>query len=173
VTDEERVVIRAAAEEESTLRVPANLGVLGGVLFLASLGLFALVPRLALWWPVFGAGAVRVVSFILVAVGLFSGLALFFLFGAGRGERYVRERASAALELLATRFDALPAAERLRAAVRLVCNTSYTGGPRWRHTIDATSARTALGDALPLVEAVEAFLVAERRARPFLTIPPP
>ena len=164
MTDAERAVIHAAADEEARRPVPANLGPTGCVLFLASLGLFALVPRLLV------APSARVLAFVLVAVGIFSGLALFFFFGAARAERRVRERAGAALELLATRFATLSPAERLQAATRLVMNGTHARGARVRQTIEPASARAALGDALELVRAVESVLVQDAQVPPVFTL---
>jgi hypothetical protein len=161
--------VLAAAAAERKIPAPTNLAAPGCVLFLVSLGLFALVPRIGADWLGGNGGPLRFLAFALIVAGIFTGLALFFFFGSGRGQLQARERAEAAIESLSTIPPDAARDDLLSAAVRLVLNSLYTRGSWTRPTIDVETAREALGDLLPLVESVERVLVTERHARPVFT----
>lgn len=61
----------------------------------------------------------------------------------------------------------------LRAATLLLCNAYATHGPSTAEAFDFQEGRRRLGARLPLVEAVEAILLAEGAIYPVFTDPPP
>jgi hypothetical protein len=165
----EREIVLAAADEEAAIPRPANLSVPGCALFLVSLGLFIAIPRFAAHWPGDVPGVLRFLVFAAIVLGILAGLALFFFFGSGRGQVRARERADEAMERLEAVYPGGARAEQLRAAVRLIANGVYAGGPWRMPAVDVESARDRLGDAIVLVESVERILVDERGVSPVFT----
>lgn len=150
----DRDIVRAAVQAEAGVSHPRDLSAPGCLLFVLSLVMFILIPRLALRWPDVLTRSVRLGLFALIVVGLLAGLTLAFLFGGGRGRKQAQARAEAAVEHLASRFGENRRAD-LEAAARLVVNAFFSGGPWTVGTIDIETARERLGQAEPLVREVE------------------
>ncbi|MSR07477.1 MAG: hypothetical protein EXR93_10490 [Gemmatimonadetes bacterium] len=171
MTELDRPAVLAALEAEiAGVSRSRNLSPVGGALFVLSVGMFFALSILTRRWalPILVRSSIY---FVLVA-GLLAGLGLLF-FGGGSGQSRARTAAEGALDHLTRRFEASSAEDNLGAAVRLLWNVYYSGGPWMVTTIDTAGAREKLEAAgtLEWVQEVEMVLVEARRTQPVFTLP--
>jgi hypothetical protein len=112
--------------------------------------------------------ALQVVAALILAwillVGGFLGV-----FGAGFMSGAVMAEVEDALSLLEEHFLNAPREEVRRAVVRILWDAHFSAGPTTISTFDFDDAKVRLGEALPYVQAVERFLLAESSIYPVFT----
>lgn len=145
-------VLAAFAEDDPSAKPGVDYSPFGVMLVVLSLvifgGMSALLPATLRPWLGGAAG-----------IGVFLGI-LLSMFGSA----FVAAGPYGATEAAASILTARPAADsarRLQAAVALVKNAYYSGGPWTRATFEFDEMGQRLGASLPLVEAVERVLVQE------------
>lgn len=157
LTPDERAVVDEAVQEILDGPRPRDRGPLGCLLafpgFLILLVAPVVVRRLDL------GGAVGIGSLTLGIALLVIGLVMYFSAGS-----FVRNHYAAAAEagfrgLEAWDAEADGREEALRGATLVVLNAMAAYGPTTTPTFDAEEGRRRLGSLLPLVEAVEEYLV--------------
>lgn len=170
LTDSDRRAILALLDAEiSSTPSPRNLSPVGCLAFVVAVGLFFSLSVLTRRWAV--SAPIRSLLFVLIVLGMIGGLGLVF-FGGGSGESRARAAANGALDHLTRSFHQSSSQQNFDAAVRLLRNAYYSGGPWMVSTIDIDGARERLEQAGVLVwmRQIEEFLVAEKRAQPVFTL---
>jgi hypothetical protein len=160
--DDRRTILALLDEEIAATPAPRNLSPVGCLVFVVAVLVFYALSILTRRWGL--PELVRTVIFVVNVLALVGGVALIF-FGGGSGESRARAAATEALERLTVQRE-------LKAAVRLLANAYYSGGPWMITTIDVEGARERLERAgvLGWLREIEEFLVSEKRVNPVFTV---
>ena len=153
----------AAHATEPAARDWTSVGCVALVLAAAGAGLLPTVAR-------FAGPRLRVGLFVALGLLALAGLALWLL-GRTIGLAPIHRRVEQAVGRLT--LPGTSENDRLHAAVTLLLDAHHAPGPYTAVTYDAAAMAARLGDALPLVIAVEAALLGEGRIYPVFTAPPP
>ena len=167
--EDRRIIFALLHHEISQTPRARSLNPVGCLVFLVALGLFVSLSVLTRRWAL--PGLVRSGLFLVIVTGLGSGVWVIF-FGGGSGESRARASAMQALDHLCQAFPQSSAQENMAAAVRLLLNAHYSGGPWTMSTVDVDGAREQLERAgvLEWVQQIEGFLVSEQRIQPVFTL---
>jgi hypothetical protein len=154
------LALAVAARGEPAARDWTSVGCTGLVLAAAGLALLPTVARLI------GPRGATAGAILLGVLGV-AGIALWLL-GASLGLAPVRRRIESAVAVL-TGEGAAESEAALAAAVTLLVNAHHAPGPYTSETYAAEEMAGRLGNALPLVIAVEEVLLEDGRIYPVFT----
>ena len=172
LSEEDRSAILSLLDAEIAATPPSRaLSPVGCLVFVAAVILFGTLSVLTRQWglPVL----VRSLLFVINILVLVGGVALIF-FGGGSGESRAKARAAEALDQLCGGPGGQPGERSFQAAVRLLANGYYSGGPWMITTINLGDAAERLERAsmLAWILEIEHFLVSEQRVQPMFTLAP-
>jgi hypothetical protein len=164
---EEQAVVQEALEEIQETPPPPDRGPLGCVVALPGFVLLLLYPPAARFLDLPGWAGIAALSAGIPLVSF--GLILWFT--AGRlGRRHAMAASEAALLALESWTDEeAEREEALRAATLLLMSSFAQSGPTFVATFDASEARKRIGPRMPLVEAVERYLLEQEAVHPLFT----
>ena len=164
LTDDDRLVVRETRQEIASAPPPTDLGhlgcpvaVLGVVILIGWVKLVDVVSALAFFTPFVMLGGI-----LMVVSGPIAG------FTAGG---FVRRAATTATEAALAHLESADEERdvRLRAATLLISHAFVIQGPTTSETFDADQVAERIRAVLPLVIAVERYLVEEEGVDPVFT----